>query len=94
MAKTISISHKSTLDQDQTRAALQTVFLGLKDRYGVDGQWKSDKLFVLSGDGFEGSVSLLDNKVIEISLSLGVALMMFSSLIENEIKSQLAKKLG
>lgn len=96
MAKTISISHQSSLPLGQTREALQTVFLGLKARYGVDGHWKSDKLFILSGPDIEGRVSLLDSasSVVKIDLSLGAALMMFSAVIESEIKSQLKRKLG
>lgn len=94
MAKTISISHKSPLGPKQKRAALDNVFLSLQDKYGVEGEWKSDKLFVLSGDGFEGNVLLSDNGTVTISLSLGLALSMFSSIIETEIRSQLTKQLG
>jgi len=93
MAKTISISHKSALGLDKTREALQTALIGLKERYSVEGHWKSEKLLVLSGPGIEGSVSLLEDATVEISISLGVAIMMFSAVIENEIRGQLKNKL-
>ena len=94
MARTISVSHRSQLDLEKTRAALQTVFLGLKDRYGIDGHWASAKLLSISGPGIKGSVVISDRNDVTISVSLGSMLAPFAMLIENHIREEFVKNLG
>lgn len=91
MTKTIYISHRSKLDLKKTRAAIQTVFLGLKERYDIDGQWKSDKLLTISGPSVSGLVDISDLNDVTISVSLGAMLTPFSMLIKNQIREEFSR---
>lgn len=88
------MSHRSKLDLEKTKAALQTVLQGLKERYGIDGQWESDKLLTISGPSVSGMVGISNDNEVTISASLGVMLTPFASLIENHIREELIKNLG
>ena len=92
MAKTVTISHSTSKDIVTTKRSLDEVFEDLKSRYNIEGSWESDKLFVLSGPGLEGSVSIMDSTV-QIDLSLGLLLGSFSEIIEHNIKKELEEKL-
>jgi putative polyhydroxyalkanoate system protein len=94
MARTISVSHRSTLDLEEIRTALRGVLQGLKDRYEIEGEWKSDRILTISGPSVSGMVHISDNKAVTISVSLGAMLAPFASLIENHIKGELVKNLG
>ena len=94
MARTISISHRSKLDLEKTKSALQGVFLSLKERYGIEGEWKSDRILNISGPSVSGVVLISDSNIVTISVSLGPMLTIFAALIENQIQEEVIKKLG
>lgn len=94
MAKTLYIFQQSTLDQASTRKALNETINNLKDRYGISGEWKSERLLAITGQGVSGMIDISSKGEIVISVSLGTLLSPFAPMIENQIIDQLAKNLG
>jgi len=92
MAMTISISHKTGKSLDDITAALDGIFAELSDRYNITGHWKNPRLFVLSGQSIEGSVSVVEGGV-ELALTVGGLLAPFTPTIEKAVRDEIEKRL-
>jgi len=92
MAKTINITHKTSMDAADFREAINDIFSTLKSMYKIDGSWKSGTLYLLSGDNIGGFVALIDGYV-EVSLVLGMLLVPFAGTIETMVTTALKDRL-
>lgn len=92
MTKTINISHKTSMNAQEFRDAINDIFSTLKTMYKVDGTWKSGTLYILSSDSIGGFVAFVDGCV-EVSLVLGSSLVLFSGTIENMVTTALKDRL-
>jgi len=93
MARTISVSHRSSLDLEETTAALKAVLSSLEERYGIESEWKSERLLTISGPSVIGIVEISAINEVTISVSLGAMLSPFAMLIENHIREEFIKQL-
>jgi putative polyhydroxyalkanoate system protein len=88
----ISISHPTTVGKDKAKDAITEVFKEISKKYNLEGSWRSDTIFDLTGPGIEGFIQVLGNSV-DVSLTLGGFLATFSKAVDIAIRSELQEKL-
>jgi putative polyhydroxyalkanoate system protein len=90
--KTIEISHDTTMDVQEFKYAIDQAFYTIEDMYNITGLWVSDRVYEISGNSIQGSVRLVDQKVL-VNLTLGLLLTPFAGTIKSMIATALKDRL-
>ena len=90
--KTIEISHDTTMDVPEFRHAIERSFNTLEDMYNITGLWIADTIYELSGTSIQGTVRLVNHKVV-VKLTLGLLLMPFAGTIKGMVATALKDRL-
>jgi putative polyhydroxyalkanoate system protein len=93
MASTVAISQPTTIPVDRIRSSVDKVFDELKQKYTLVGEWKNDKLFVISGEQIIGRLEIVGRSV-EVTITLGWMLSAFSKMIESQVQETLRNHLA
>lgn len=90
--KTIEISHDTTMDALEFRHAINQAFQTIEEMYNITGLWVSERVYEISGTSIQGTVCLVNKKVV-VKLTLGMLLIPFASTIESMIGTALKDRL-
>jgi putative polyhydroxyalkanoate system protein len=90
--RTIEISHDTTMDVPEFRYAIERSFNTLEDMYNITGLWLADTIYELSGTSIQGTVRLVNHKVV-VKLTLGLLLVPFAGTIKGMVATALKDRL-
>lgn len=90
--KTIEISHDTTMDVQEFQEAINQTFKTIEEMYNVTGLWTADTAYEITGSSIQGTVRLINHKVV-VKLTLGLLLLPFASTIKGLVTTALKERL-